>query len=88
MFVLVKQAAYNDATPGSVREMLKTEDPLAQSVLLIEQGQKDGTIRAGYPTALALAYWAAIQGICEELALHPATPCPDSDWIVDIIRKK
>ena len=88
MFVLVKQAAYNDATPDSVKEMLKERDALAQLALLIEKGQKNGTIRTGNPTALAWAYWAAIQGVCEELALNPGTPCPESEWIVDIIRRK
>lgn len=31
--------------------------------------------------ALATAYWCAIQGIAEQMAMKPDTPCPESDWI-------
>lgn len=88
MFILMKQAVYNDAAPDSVKEMLKDEDALRHSARIIEAGQQAGTIRGGDPTALAVAFWAAVQGVCEELALHPYTPCPDADWLVDIIRRK
>jgi AcrR family transcriptional regulator len=88
MFVLMKQVQYNDGIPESVKSMLKDEDTIKQTALLMEQGQMDGTIRNGNPMALSLAYWAAIQGVCEELAINPDFPCPESDWIVDIIRRK
>lgn len=58
------------------------------TVSIIEKGQVNGTIREGNPLALAIAYWSSIKGIAEEIALHPDSPCPDSEWIVDIIRKK
>lgn len=88
MFVLMKQVQYNDAIPESVKSIIKSEDTIKQTSLLMELGQKNGTIREGNPIALSLAYWAAIQGICEELAINPESPCPESDWIVDIIRRK
>lgn len=88
MFVLMKQVQYSDAVPESVKLILENEDTMTQTSLIMEQGQKNGTIREGNPMALSLAYWAAVQGVCEELAINPAFPCPESDWIVDIIRRK
>lgn len=88
MFVLMSQARYSEAVPDSARELLKQIDSFEQSVLLIEKGQKNGTIREGNPAALSLAYWAAMQGICEALALTPDMPCPESSWIVDLLRRR
>jgi AcrR family transcriptional regulator len=88
MFVLMSQAMYGDAAPDSVREILKMDDTYRQSALLMERGQRDGSIREGNPAALSLAYWASIQGICEALAINPGAPCPSSDWIIDMIRRK
>ena len=88
MFVLMKQAQYNSASPDSVKQMLKEDNSIRNTVQLIEQGQQNGTIREGNPMALSLAYWSAIQGVCEGLALNPELPCPESDWIIDIIRRK
>lgn len=88
MFILMKQAAYNDAAPESVKKLLKDDNAIRHSAGVIKAGQQAGTIRDGDPGALAVAFWAAVQGVCEELALHPCMPCPDANWIVDIIRRK
>jgi len=87
MFVLMKQAGCNDAAPESVKKMLSNIDIFNASVKKIIEGQKNGTIRDGDPEALALAYWGAVQGIAEQAALFPDKPIPDSEWIVDIIKK-
>lgn len=88
MFVLMGQAFYNDAAPDSVKELLRGFDIYTPTAQLIRAGQANGTIREGDPRALAIAFWCAVQGIAEELAVHPDAPCPDSDWIVDIIRRR
>lgn len=88
MFVLMSQAFYNEAAPQSVKDMLKAFDVYTPTILLIKKGQANGTIREGDPYALAIAYWCAIQGIAEQMALNPSTSCPESDWIVDMIRRK
>lgn len=88
MFLLMSQANYNDATPKKVKEILKDFDIYTPTSHLIEQGQANGTIREGVPMALGIAYWCAIQGIAEQYALNPDYPLPDSEWIVDIIRRK
>ena len=88
MFVLMSQAYYNEAAPQSIKEKLGNFDIYTPTILLIQKGQANGTIRAGDPNALAIAYWCTIQGIAEQIALNPNTPCPKSDWIIDIIRRK
>lgn len=88
MFVLMNQTMYNEAVSPAIQELMAQMDIIPSSIPLIEAGQKNKTIREGDPHALALAYWAAIQGIAEEVALQPDSPCPAPDWIVDIIRRK
>jgi AcrR family transcriptional regulator len=87
MFVLMGQAVMNDAAPQAVKELLSQLKSIEASVPLIEAGQKQGVIREGNPMALSTAFWCSIQGIAEELALNPETPCPEPEWIVDMIRK-
>ena len=88
MFVLMSQALHNDAAPEPVKRMLEGMDSIAPSAGIISQGQQNGSIREGDPAALAVAFWGAISGIAEEIALIPGAPVPDSDWIVDILRRK
>jgi len=88
MFVLMKQAGCNDAAPESVKKILASNNIFSVSVGKIKEGQKSGTIREGDPDALALAYWGSVQGIAEQAALFPDTPIPESEWIVDIIRRR
>lgn len=88
MFVLMSQAFYNEAAPQSIRDMLQGFDIYTPTTALIQKGQANGTIRNGDPYALAIAYWCAIQGVAEQMAQTPEAPCPESGWIVDIIRRK
>lgn len=88
MFVLMSQAYYNDAAPEGVKEIITGFDIYKPTILLIQKGQENGTIKEGNPYALAIAYWCAIQGIAEQLAQNPEVPCPESDWIIDILRRK
>jgi len=88
MFVLMSQAFYNEAAPQSIRDMLQGFDIYTPTTALIQKGQANGTIREGDPYALAIAYWCAIQGIAEQMAQTPDAPCPESNWIVDMIRRK
>ena len=68
--------------------MLQGFDIYMPTKLLIQKGQTQGTIREGDPYALGMAYWCAIQGIAEQMAENPDLPCPESGWIVDILRRK
>ena len=87
MFVLMHQAYYSDDVPASVKERLTGFDVYTPTTVIIRQGQAGGTIREGDPMALAIAFWSAIQGVAETLAMHTDLPCPEGRWITDIIRK-
>lgn len=87
IFVLMAQAQHNEYAPQAVKEMLLKVDNIELSMCLIEAGQKNGTVREGNPKALSTAFWCSIQGIAEQLALHPNTPPAEANWIVDILRK-
>ena len=88
MFVLMHQAYYSDDVPASVKERLVGFDVYTPTADIVRQGQANGTIRAGDPLALSIAFWSAIQGIAETLAMHEQLPCPQSAWISDILRAK
>jgi len=87
MFVLMTKAKCNEAIPESAKKLLAETDSLELSVNKIIQGQQNGTIREGDPVSLALTFWGAIQGIAEQIALNSDFPAPDSEWIVNILRK-
>lgn len=87
MFVLAGQAQNNDTVPEAVKALMAKID-FEHTVKKIKQGQKKGDIKKGDPAALAFAFWGAIQGIAEQVALLPDIPIPDSEWIVDIIRRR
>ena len=88
MFVLMNQAFFSDVVSPAVREMLAGTDIITSSVPLIIVGQENETIKEGDPFALALAYWSAIMGIAASLAMVPEAPCPEAEWVVDILRRK
>ena len=88
MFVFMSQAFYNEALTDRIKEKLREFDIYSPTVDLIKKGQENGTIREGDPYALAIAFWSSIQGIAVEIAQQPEIPCPDSEWIVDILRRQ
>ena len=87
MFVLMNQAYYSEDVPVRVKEMMRGFDVYTPTAMLMQQGQANGTIREGDPLALTIAYWGAIQGIAETIAMYSVLPCPEASWIVDIIKK-
>lgn len=88
MFVLMGNALMDEAVPEGARTLLAGLDVHTPTAEIVRRGQREGTIREGDSVALSIAFWCAIQGIAEELALNPDMPCPDSAWIVDIVRKR
>ncbi len=86
MFVLMNQAYCSEDVPNRVKEMMQGFDIYTPTSLLIQQGQLNGTIREGDPMALTIAYWGAIQGAAEIIAMGHVTPCPEGRWIADILR--
>lgn len=88
MFVLMGNSLMDEAVPEGARTLLAGLDVHTPTAEIVRRGQREGTIREGDPVALSIAFWCAIQGIAEELVLNPDMPCPDSAWIVDIVRKR
>lgn len=88
MFVLMSQVFYSEDVPQKVKDSLKDFDIYTPTAEVIKRGQANGTIKDGDPMALGIAFWCAIQGIAEQYAIDPAYPCPESEWIVDIIRRR
>ena len=88
MFVLMGNALMDEAIPPRAKELLAGFDVNTPTAEVVRRGQREGSIREGDPVALSVAFWAAVQGIAEELAVYPDMPCPEPEWIVDIVRKR
>lgn len=87
MFVLMNNAFFHTEISEKVNAMLAKHNIIEQSIALIEAGQRKGEFRQGNARALSMAFYSAIQGIAQEVALHPGVPLPEADWIVDIIKR-
>lgn len=86
MFVFMVQASNSDLLSEETKHRLKWEN-IHTTEKVIQIGQLNGTIREGDSLALAVAYWSAIQGICQTVLMDEKMPYPDYQWIVDIVRK-
>lgn len=87
MLVFMTQALHNDGIPAQSKELLNQIDVIERSIPIVKQGQAIGEIRSGEPKALSVAFWGAIQGIAQQMVLRPDYPCPDSEWVTDILRE-
>ncbi len=89
MFVFMGYAVYNAAQISQKAGfMLARHDLIRQCVPLIQEGQRLGEIRPGDSHALSVAFWCSLQGIAEAIALNPGTPCPNAEWVLDVLRNK
>lgn len=86
LFVLMNQAQRNPNLSDHIKDRLKQNDVMVKSVTLIKEGQSQGTIRNGNPTALALSFWLSIQAYMEMIALNPDTPYPEPQWFIDLLK--
>jgi AcrR family transcriptional regulator len=87
LFLLVNQAIVNESVSPRIKEAISKINNLQLSIPIIIRGQEKGVIKRGNPLALATAFWGSIQGIAETMACVPDLPCPESSWIVDILRR-
>ncbi len=88
MFVLMGQVYYTGSAPQSLKDDVMALDIYTSTIDLMSRGQRQGVIRDGDPYALSIAYWSAIQGICEQMAVLPDAPCPKGEWIADMFRRQ
>lgn len=87
MFVFMLQVTNSTILTEKLKYSIKW-DNINSTKKIIVDGQVDGSIREGDSTALAIAFWSAIQGICQLVLIDDNMTCPEPSWIVDIIRSK
>lgn len=88
LFVLMADAQRSDATPEHIREIAMRVNVIEQFVPIIEWGQREGSIREGDPLLISNAFWCSIQGIAERYATNQDVDLPETEWIIDIVRRK
>lgn len=92
MFVIMGQLQRGEGIPEHILEIARSGDQIGQSAEIIEAGQQYGYFREGDPYLLAFTFWSSVQGVMEQLAVHPEMlendMLPETDWIIDIIRGK
>jgi len=88
MFVLMMQVRFSTSLSEPVQSLLANANPFEASVSIIEAGQAAGQIRDGDPVALTVLFWQAISGVALYAALYPDGPIPETEWIIDCIRRK
>ncbi len=88
MFVLMEQAQLAPNLPESLAAELPDANPLEQTVEIIRRGQEMGQLRPGNPEALGILFWQAVSGVALYVAVRPDAPMPETEWIIDCIRRK
>jgi len=86
-FLLMHQIAVLDSIPAKAKALAAQNTAMASSIPIILEGQRTGSIREGDPALLAMTFWAAIQGVAENIAMCPSCPAPDPVWISAILKK-
>ncbi|MCR5208935.1 MAG: TetR/AcrR family transcriptional regulator [Lachnospiraceae bacterium] len=84
MFVLMGQAR-KTGMPEEVRAIAETIHTAEDTSRIIRKGQKEGLFRKGDALQLSITFWAAVQGIMEEMAVNKDYKAPDPEWLVAII---
>ncbi|MCD1260796.1 TetR/AcrR family transcriptional regulator [Paenibacillus athensensis] len=87
MFVLMENAFFMRDISETVNALLDARNVAELSREVIVQGQLLGQFKEGDPLALSLAFWNALQGIAQHLALRPQHPMPEASWLMDMLRK-
>lgn len=86
MFVFMDQALARPALVPEVEQLLLDLDVVRASVPAVEAGQRAGDFRAGSAQALAVLFWAALNGVAQEAHTDPSLDLPEPDWVVDVLR--
>jgi AcrR family transcriptional regulator len=87
LFLLVNQIKTQSSIPPNAKKAVTSIDAIESSLPVIRKGQRAGTIKAGNPLGLAIAFWGAVQGIGETLGWYPDAPLPDPRHVLDILKK-
>lgn len=86
MFILMGQAR-RVGMPEEARKIALSVNTIEESAKMIEKGQETGVFRDGDALLLSMCFWATVQGIMEEMAMHKDMNAPEPEWIMGILRK-
>lgn len=87
MFVLMGQAR-KSGMPEDIRRIAEQVNTSKETAKIIRKGQKKGVFRKGDAMRLSVTFWAAVQGIMEEMAVNKDYKAPDPAWITAILLRK
>ena len=86
MFILMGQAR-RVGMPEEARKIALSVNTIEESAKMIQKGQENGVFRPGDSKLLSMCFWATVQGIMEEMAMHEGMDTPDVEWIMAILKK-
>lgn len=89
LYKLIRNSLKTDALPEQLKAYIK--EVFVSFLKLNEEkmiaGQLQGTIKSGDPKALTMLLFSCIDGVAESYLMNPELPLPQSEWIVDLIKK-
>lgn len=85
MFVLMGQVR-RPGMPEAAREIASKVSAIDMMVELIKDGQKAGVFHEGDPLQMSTCFWAAVQGIMEEMSVNKSFEVPDPSWLVAVLK--
>lgn len=86
MFILMGQAR-RVGMPEEARKIALSVNTIEESAKMIQKGQETGVFREGDSKLLSMCFWATVQGIMEEMAIHKDMEMPNAEWIMAILKK-
>ncbi len=86
MFILMGQAR-RVGMPDEARKIALSVNTIEESAKMIQKGQEAGVFRQGDSKLLSMCFWATVQGIMEEMAMHKDMKLPEPEWIMAILKK-
>ena len=84
-FLLVDYGRRHLGIAPEADRLLADHRIVEQSIPVLAAGQRMGVVRDGDPHALAIAFWASLQGIAQEVADRHDVPLPRTEWILDVV---
>lgn len=87
MFVLMGQVR-REGMPEDARKVASSVNQIETCAKLIEKGQKKGIFREGDPFLLSTCFWAAVQGVMEEMTFDESLQMPDPEWLISILLRR
>ncbi len=87
MFCLMSQVR-RSGMPEEARQIALSIQTIPKTALLIQKGQADGIFKEGDALGLSQCFWAAVQGVMEEMAMNKTLKAPDPKWLLSILKNK